>query len=87
LTSLLLAVLLAVAVPGDGKLYCLGEKGTMVVVQAGPEFKVLARNDLGEDTLATPAIADGSLLIRTLGSLYRVGITAGSQRGGAASGR
>ncbi len=60
-------------VAGDGKVYCLGEKGNMVVVEAGPEFKVLARNDLGEDTLSTPAIADGSLLIRTLGSLYRIG--------------
>jgi hypothetical protein len=60
-------------VAGDGKVYCLGEKGNMVVVAAGPEFKALARNDLGEDTLATPAIADGSLLIRTLGSLYRIG--------------
>lgn len=60
-------------VAGDGKLYCLGEKGNMVVVEAGPKFKVLARNDIGEDTLATPAIADGSLLIRTLGNLYRIG--------------
>lgn len=60
-------------VAGNGKIYCLGEKGNMVVVQAGAEFKVLARNTLEEDTLATPAIADGTLLIRTLGGLYRIG--------------
>jgi hypothetical protein len=45
----------------------------MVVVQAGAEFKVLARNTLEEDTLATPAIVDGTLLIRTLSGLYRIG--------------
>ncbi len=67
-------------VAGDGKVYCLGEKGNMAVVEAGPEFKVLATNDLGEDTLATPAIADGSLLIRTLNSLYRIGTTKTAKR-------
>lgn len=60
-------------VAGDGKIYCLGEKGNMVVLAAGPTPKVLARNDLGEDTLATPAIVDGTLLVRTLGHLYRIG--------------
>jgi len=64
-------------VAGDGKVYCLGEKGHMVVLQGGPEYKLLAENDLDEDTLATPAIADGTLLIRTLGSLYRIGVGAG----------
>lgn len=60
-------------VAGDGKVFCLDEKGRTVVLQAGPEYKLLAENALEEDTLATPAIADGSLLIRTLGSLYRIG--------------
>ncbi len=60
-------------VGGDGKVYCQGEKGQTYVVKAGPEFSVLATNKLGEDSLATPAIVDGTLLIRTLGHLYRVG--------------
>jgi outer membrane protein assembly factor BamB len=61
-------------VAGDGKIYCLGEKGHMVVLQAGPEYKLLAENELDEDTLATPAIVDGTLLIRALGNLYRIGV-------------
>lgn len=60
-------------VAGDGKVFCLGEKGDVFVVKAGPEFQLLARNSLPGDTLATPAIADGSLLIRTLTKLYRIG--------------
>jgi hypothetical protein len=44
------------------------------VIQAGPEFKVLAKNSLGgEMTLATPAVSRGSLVIRTASKLYRVG--------------
>ena len=41
-------------------------------MQAGPEFKVLGRNSLDEMTLATPAIANGSLIIRTATKLYRI---------------
>ena len=41
-------------------------------MQAGKEFKVLGRNSLGEMTLASPAIANGSVFIRTATKLYRV---------------
>lgn len=54
----------------DGKIFCLGEDGTTHVVKAGPRFELLEKNSLGEVTLATPAIADGRLLIRTVTSLY-----------------
>ncbi|MEX2114917.1 MAG: PQQ-binding-like beta-propeller repeat protein, partial [Pirellulales bacterium] len=50
---------------GDGKIYIAGENGTVVVLENGPELKVLATNDLGESCLATPAIADGRLFFRT----------------------
>jgi outer membrane protein assembly factor BamB len=49
----------------DGKVFCLSEDGETVVVQAGKEFKVLGTNALGEMSLATPALAGGSLFIRT----------------------
>jgi outer membrane protein assembly factor BamB len=52
-------------VSGDGKIYVAGENGHVVVLAAGPELEVLARNDLGESILATPAIADGRIFIRT----------------------
>lgn len=42
------------------------------MIQAGREFRVLGKNPLDEFTLATPAIADGSLFIRTATKLYRI---------------
>lgn len=57
----------------DGKLFFLSEDGDTFVVQAGPEFKVLGRNALGEMCMATPATLRGSIIIRTLTKLYRIG--------------
>ena len=56
----------------NGKIFCLSEEGVTYVIQAGPEFRVLAKNSLDEVALATPAIARGSLLIRTATKLYRL---------------
>ena len=55
---------------GDGKIYVPGENGSIVVLENGPKLKVLARNDLGEATAATPAIANGRLYIRTRKHLF-----------------
>ena len=49
----------------NGKIFALSEDGDTYVMQAGPEFKVLGKNSLDEMTLATPAVANGSLIIRT----------------------
>ena len=49
----------------------MSEDGDTYVIQAGPEFKVLGKNSLNEMTLATPAVARGSLFIRTASKLYR----------------
>ena len=57
----------------NGKLFCLDEAGTTFVVQAGPNFKVLGENRLEEMCMATPAIADRGLLIRSYSKLYRIG--------------
>ena len=57
----------------DGKLFFLSEDGDTFVVQAGPEFKVLGRNALGEMCMATPAALRGSIIIRTLTKLYLIG--------------
>lgn len=56
----------------NGKVFCLSEDGESIVVQAGPEFKVLGRNRLDEMSLATPALANGSLILRTQQHLYRL---------------
>jgi outer membrane protein assembly factor BamB len=52
-------------VAGDGKIYLTGENGFVVVLAAGPELKVLAKNDIGGTCIATPAIASGRLFFRT----------------------
>ena len=56
----------------NGKIFALSEDGDTFVIQAGPEFKVLGKNSLDEMALATPAIARGSVIIRTQSKLYRI---------------
>jgi hypothetical protein len=57
----------------NGKIFALSEDGDTFVIQAGTEFKVLGKNSLDEMCMATPAIARGSLIIRTATKLYRIG--------------
>ena len=54
----------------NGKIFALSEEGVTFVIQAGREYRLLGRNSLDEMTLATPAIARGSLFIRTASKLY-----------------
>jgi outer membrane protein assembly factor BamB len=55
----------------NGRIFALSEDGDTFVIQAGPEFKILGRNSLDEMSMATPAVANGSLIIRTANTLYR----------------
>jgi outer membrane protein assembly factor BamB len=52
-------------VAADGKVFIASEDGHVIVLEAGPTFKVLADNDMTESTLATPALSEGLLLVRT----------------------
>ena len=56
----------------NGKIFCLSEDGDTFVIQAGGEYKLLGKNSLDEMCMATPAIARGSLIIRTASKLYRI---------------
>ncbi|HLH57224.1 MAG TPA: PQQ-binding-like beta-propeller repeat protein [Verrucomicrobiae bacterium] len=57
----------------DGKIYCISESGTAVVLSAGEEFKVLATIPMGESPVrASIAVAGGGLFIRTAKNLYCV---------------
>jgi outer membrane protein assembly factor BamB len=56
----------------NGKIFAVSEDGDTFVMQAGPEFRLLGRNTLGEMTLASPAVANGSVYIRTATKLYRI---------------
>jgi len=57
----------------DGKIYVTNEDGLTTVVQAGPEFKVLAENPLNDYVLSSPAISDGRIYLRTGQHLYAIG--------------
>jgi outer membrane protein assembly factor BamB len=57
----------------NGKIFVMSEDGDTFVLQAGPEFKLLGKNSLGEFTLATPAVANKNVIVRTASALYRIG--------------
>ncbi|MBI3854098.1 MAG: PQQ-binding-like beta-propeller repeat protein [Planctomycetes bacterium] len=57
-------------VAGDGKVYFTNDEGTTIVVKAGRNFERLSENRLGEECLASPAIADGRLFLRTRRHLW-----------------
>lgn len=59
-------------VHGD-TIFNLAEDGTTWLVAAGDEFKLLGHNPLDEMSLATPALAHGSVFLRTASKLYRLG--------------
>ncbi|PYR01139.1 MAG: serine/threonine protein kinase [Acidobacteria bacterium] len=56
----------------NGKIFVLSEDGDTYVIQAGPQFKVIGKNSLGDMPLATPAALRGSLIVRTQSKLYRI---------------
>ncbi len=59
-------------IAANGKLYLSSEDGDTFIVQAGPEYKLLGKNTLDEMIMATPAMVNGSLVIRTASKLYRI---------------
>ena len=60
-------------VAGDGKVYLLSETGETVVLRAGRTPQIFSRNDLGERSVASPAISNGQLFIRTDQHLVCIG--------------
>lgn len=56
---------LASPVLGDGKIYLASENGTVTVLKNDASYEELATNDVGESIIATPAIADGGVFVRT----------------------
>lgn len=61
------------AIGVNGCIYIASQKGTVVVLDAGDSLKVLARNQLGEQIFATPAILDGRIYLRTEKHLFAFG--------------
>jgi hypothetical protein len=57
----------------DGKIYLQSEEGKGVVLKPGKEFRKIAENSLEEKSLASYAVGDGTLYIRTAEHLYCIG--------------
>ena len=57
----------------NGRLYCGDSDGIMNVIQTGRTFKLLASSDLHSGVIATPAVANGRLIIRTKTHLISIG--------------
>ena len=60
-------------VAADGKIYLSNEDGEIIVVTAGENFAHVATNSMGELLMATPAISDGMMYVRSNSSLFAIG--------------
>ena len=60
-------------VASDGRVYLASEEGVVTVVTAEAEPEILARIDMAEPIMASPAISQGTLFVRTAGHLYAIG--------------
>jgi outer membrane protein assembly factor BamB len=63
------AAFTASPVASDGKIYLANEDGQVFVLKAGPTYEMLALNDMGGPVLATPAISEGDIFVRTAGQM------------------
>ena len=48
----------------------ISQPGTAVVLEATDELRVIARNKLGGKVMATPAVIENTLYVRTEGELF-----------------
>ena len=55
-----------------GRIYFVSEEGVTTVIAASPEFRVLARNAINGMMLASPAVARGSIVLRSDRHVYRI---------------
>ena len=60
-------------VAADGRVYLSNEDGEMLVVAAGRQFRLIATNTMGEPLMATPALSDGVMYVRSASTLFAVG--------------
>ena len=60
-------------IAADGRIYLSNEDGEILVVAAGREFEHIATNPMGELLMATPALSDGVMYVRSASSLFAIG--------------
>ena len=66
-------VFFASPVAADGKIYFASQTGETFVVKAGREPVILAKNDVGERLVASPAVSDGQIFLRGDARLFAIG--------------
>jgi outer membrane protein assembly factor BamB len=60
-------------IAGAGRVYAVSEDGEATVVAAKPDFEILSSNPMGERVMATPAVSDGQMFIRSDETLFAIG--------------
>jgi len=60
-------------IAADGKIYLPSEDGDIFVIKAGREFEQIAKNPMGENLMATPALSEGTMFVRAREHLIAVG--------------
>ena len=60
-------------VAADGKIYLSNEDGEILVIGAGDKFTHLGTNSMGELLMATPALSEGVMYVRSANSLFAIG--------------
>jgi outer membrane protein assembly factor BamB len=60
-------------VAADGKIYLSSEDGEMLVIAAGEKFRHVSTNSMGEPLMATPALSEGVMYVRSSRSLFAIG--------------
>jgi outer membrane protein assembly factor BamB len=60
-------------VAADGKIYLSSEDGEILVIEAGRTFRHIATNSMGELLMATPALSEGVMYVRSAASLFAIG--------------
>ncbi len=68
------AAFTASPIAGDGKVYLANEDGQVFVLKASPAYELLALNEMGSSVLATPAISQGRLFVRTQQQVVAIGV-------------
>ena len=66
-------------VAADGRLYLTNEDGEILVAAAGREFRHLATNAMGELLMATPALSEGAMYVRSASSVFAIGAPRGGR--------
>ncbi|MCS7047274.1 MAG: PQQ-like beta-propeller repeat protein, partial [Gemmataceae bacterium] len=56
------------------RVYFFGKEGKTTIIEADRQLKVIGGGELGEDTMASPAVAGNDLILRTKGHVARVGV-------------